>query len=63
MSDSPKQGVVDRNCKVHEVDGLYIAGSSVFPTAGHANPTLMIVSLAIRLADWLKRREFADGRA
>ena len=62
MSDSPKQGVVDRNCKVHEVDGLYIAGSSVFPTAGHANPTLMIVALAIRLADWLKRREFADGR-
>ena len=61
MSASPKQGVVDRNCKVHEVDGLYIAGSSVFPTAGHANPTLMIVSLAIRLADWLKRREFADG--
>jgi choline dehydrogenase-like flavoprotein len=63
MSDSPKQGVVDRNCKVHELEGLYIAGSSVFPTAGHANPTLMIVALAIRLADWLKRREFADGRA
>jgi len=63
MSDCPKQGVVDRNCKVHEVDGLYIAGSSVFPTAGHANPTLTIVALAIRLADWLKRHEFADGRA
>ena len=63
MSDSPKEGVVDRNCKVHEVKGLYIAGSSVFPTAGHANPTLMIVTLAIRLADWLKRHEFADKRA
>lgn len=63
MSDSPKQGVVDRNCKMHEVEGLYIAGSSVFPTAGHANPTLLIVALAIRLADWLKRREFADGHA
>jgi choline dehydrogenase-like flavoprotein len=63
MSDSPKQGVVDRNCKVHEVEGLYIAGSSVFPTAGHANPTLMIVALAIRLADWLKRHEFADKHA
>ena len=60
MSDSPKQGVVDRNCKVHEVAGLYIAGSSVFPTVGHANPTLMIVALAIRLADWLKCHEFAD---
>jgi choline dehydrogenase-like flavoprotein len=63
MSDSPKQGVVDRNCRVHEVAGLYIAGSSVFPTAGHANPTLMIVALAIRLADWLKRREFLRERA
>jgi choline dehydrogenase-like flavoprotein len=63
MSDSPKQGVVDRNCRVHGVAGLYIAGSSVFPTAGHANPTLTIVALAIRLADWLKRHEFADGRA
>jgi choline dehydrogenase-like flavoprotein len=60
MSVSPKQGVVDQNCKVHETKGLYIAGSSVFPTAGHANPTLMIVALAIRLADWLKRTEFAD---
>jgi choline dehydrogenase-like flavoprotein len=60
MSDSPKQGVVDRNCKVHLIQGLYIAGGSVFPTAGHANPTLMIVALAIRLADWLKRHEFAN---
>ena len=63
MSDSPRQGVVDRNCKVHGVGGLYIAGSSVFPTAGHANPTLMIVALAIRLADWLKRHELADDHA
>lgn len=61
MADSPQQGVVDRNCKVHGVSGLYIAGSSVFPTAGHGNPTLMIVALAIRLADWLKRNEFADA--
>ena len=60
MSDSPKRGVVDRNCKVHEVTGLYIAGSSVFPTVGHANPTLMIVALAIRLADRLKCHEFAE---
>ena len=61
MADSPKQGVVDQNCQVHGVAGLYIAGSSVFPTAGHGNPTLMIVALAIRLADWLKRNEFANA--
>lgn len=54
MSKSPETGVVDENCKVHGVTNLYIAGSSVFPTSGHANPTLMIIALAIRLADYLK---------
>jgi choline dehydrogenase-like flavoprotein len=56
MSDNPKQGVVDRNCQVHEVQGLFVSGSSVFPTSGAANPTLMIVSSALRLANWLKSR-------
>lgn len=56
MSSDPKDGVVDRNCQVHGVDGLYVAGASVFPTSGHANPTLMIVTLAFRLADHLKER-------
>ena len=54
MSADPKEGVVDSNCNVHGVEGLFIAGSSIFPTSGHANPTLMIVAMAIRLADWLK---------
>jgi choline dehydrogenase-like flavoprotein len=54
MSNDPKLGVVDSNCQVHGVAGLYVAGSSVFPTSGHANPTLMILSLAIRLADRIK---------
>lgn len=56
MSDNPKQGVVDRNCQVHGIDGLFISGSSVFPTSGAANPTLMIVANALRLADWLQAR-------
>jgi choline dehydrogenase-like flavoprotein len=54
MSDDPKLGVVNSNCRVHGVAGLYVAGASVFPTIGHANPTLMIVALAIRLADRIK---------
>ncbi len=54
MSETPESGVVDVNCKVHGLDNLYIAGSSVFPTSGHANPTLMIIALALRLADHLK---------
>ncbi len=56
MSNDPKTGVVDANCQVHDVENLYIAGASVFPTSGHANPTLMITSLALRLADHLKVR-------
>ncbi len=54
MAASPRMGVIDEACKVHGVEGLFVAGSSVFPTSGHANPTLMIVALAIRLADKLK---------
>jgi len=54
MGDNPLQSVVDRNCKVHGVDNLYIAGSSVFPTSGVSNPTLTIVALTLRLADHLR---------
>ena len=54
MSDDPTRGVVDRNCRVHGIDNLYIAGSSVFPTSGSANPTINIVALAYRLVDHLK---------
>ena len=56
MAADPRHGVVDADCQVHGVRGLYVAGSSVFPTGGHANPTLMIVALAIRLARRLRER-------
>lgn len=53
MGYTAKDSVVDTNCKVHGVDNLFIASSSVFTTNGHANPTLTIVALALRLADYL----------
>jgi hypothetical protein len=56
MHDDPRQGVVDKNCAIHGLDNLYVAGSSVFPTCGRVNPTLSIVALAIRLADYLKQK-------
>jgi choline dehydrogenase-like flavoprotein len=56
MHESPRHGVVDPDCRVQSVDNLYIAGSSVFPTSGHSNPTFTLVALAIRLADHLKRQ-------
>jgi choline dehydrogenase-like flavoprotein len=58
MSSDSRYGVVDENCRVHGVDTIFVAGSSVFPTTGHANPTLMIIALAIRLADRLKTSVF-----
>lgn len=56
MSARPEDGVVDANCRVHSVENLYLAGSSVFPTSSHANPTLLIVTLGLRLADHLKAK-------
>ena len=55
MSDGEKTGIVDVDCKAHGIDNLYIAGSSVFPTAGFVNPTSTLLALAMRLADHLKR--------
>jgi choline dehydrogenase-like flavoprotein len=55
MHADPKQGVVDADCKVHGVQNLYVAGSSVFTTNGHGNPTLTIVALSLRLADRLRK--------
>jgi choline dehydrogenase-like flavoprotein len=53
MSAVANRGVVDPDCRIHGLQNLYIAGGSVFPTSGHANPTLMILAFAIRLADHL----------
>jgi choline dehydrogenase-like flavoprotein len=53
MSDSPKTGIVNADCRTHELANLFVAGSSVFVTGGAANPTLTIVALAIRLSDHL----------
>ncbi|MFT7475071.1 MAG: choline dehydrogenase-like flavoprotein [Verrucomicrobiales bacterium] len=44
-------GVVDATCRTHEHDNLYVAGMSVFPSVGYANPTLTAMALGARLAD------------
>jgi choline dehydrogenase-like flavoprotein len=54
MHVDPKQGVVDEHCRVHGISNLFIAGPSVFPTGGYANPVLTIVALTVKLADHLK---------
>jgi choline dehydrogenase-like flavoprotein len=54
MGEDPETSVVDSDCQIHDVTGLFVAGSSVFPASGYVNPTLTIIALAIRLADHLK---------
>jgi len=54
MHVDPRQGVVNSDCRVHSVDNLFIAGSSVFPTYGASNPTLTVIALALRLADTIR---------
>lgn len=64
MASQARDGVVDPDCRVHGLDNLYCAGSSVFPTAGWAFPTFAIVALAERLAEHLQKqpaRRIAPG--
>ena len=56
MSESELSGVVDSNSKVYGMKNLFVAGASVFPTGGHANPTLTIIAMSLRLAEYLKSR-------
>ena len=56
MHYDPRRGVVDHACKVHQLDNLYIAGTSVFPTGGHSNPTFTALALSFRTCDELRRR-------
>ncbi len=56
MSHRPEDGVVDTDLQVHGVDGLYVAGTSVFPSGGAANPTLVAIATATRLARHLAER-------
>ena len=63
MHVDPSRGVVDIECRVHGTRNVYVASSSVFPTAGHAAPTITIVALAVRLARHLRTAwsEVQDG--
>jgi choline dehydrogenase-like flavoprotein len=60
MAESPETGVCNRNGEVFSVPGLFIAGAAAFPTSSFANPTLTLIALALRLADYL--RSGKEGR-
>jgi choline dehydrogenase-like flavoprotein len=52
----PATSVLDLDCKAHELDNLYVADASFFPSIGAVNPTLTIIANALRIADHLKVR-------
>ena len=54
MGDTAKDSVVDKNLKSHDIDNLYVAGSSVWRSAGISNPTHSIIMFSIRLAEHIK---------
>ncbi|MFC7209005.1 GMC family oxidoreductase [Natronoarchaeum sp. GCM10025321] len=56
MSADAENGVVDPDCRTHDLDNCWIASSSVFPTGGAMNPTLTIAALALRVADDIATR-------
>ena len=60
MATDPSLGVVDPHGRVHGVHNLYVAGSSIFPTSGIANPTLTILALTYRLGEVLHARMGSD---
>ncbi len=52
----PSTSVLDLDCKAHELDNLYVADASFFPSIGAVNPTLTIIANALRVADLIKQR-------
>jgi choline dehydrogenase-like flavoprotein len=61
MGEDPADSVVDPDGRVHALENLFLAGGSVFPTSGCANPTYTICALSIRLAAHLRRELGAGG--
>jgi len=56
MGDDPRTSVTDRDCRIHGCDNVFVAGPSLFPAYGYANPVYTIAALSLRLAEHLKTR-------
>ncbi|HAV63570.1 MAG TPA: dehydrogenase [Verrucomicrobiales bacterium] len=56
FGDDPATSALDRNCKAHEVDNLYVVDASFFPSSGAVNPALTIMANALRVGQHLIER-------
>ena len=62
FGDNPATSVLDRNCRAHEVDNLYIVDTSFFPSIGAVNPALTAMANALRVGDHIAERMGATTR-
>jgi choline dehydrogenase-like flavoprotein len=56
FGNDPETSALDRNCKAHDVDNLYVVDASFFPSSGAVNPALTIMANALRVGDHLRQR-------
>lgn len=56
FGDDPANSVLDRDCKAHELDNLYVVDTSFFVSIGAVNPSLTAIANALRVGDHLLRR-------
>jgi choline dehydrogenase-like flavoprotein len=63
FGEDPRSSALDRNCKAHDVDNLYVVDGSFFPSSGAVNPALTIMANALRVGDHLAARLGAGARA
>ncbi len=56
FGSDPSTSVLDANCKAHELDNLYVADTSIFPSIGAVNPALTAMANALRVGDHLLER-------
>jgi choline dehydrogenase-like flavoprotein len=61
MGKDPGSSVVDGNCRVHGIGNLFVNGAATFPTSSQANPTLTVVALSLRMAEYLKGQLMPDA--
>lgn len=54
MGNDVRTSVVDRNCRVHEIENLFVASTATFATSSQANPTLTLIAFSLRLASHLR---------
>jgi choline dehydrogenase-like flavoprotein len=61
MNDDPSAGVVDRDCRAHGIDNLFIADASFMPSSAACNPSLTVAANALRVSAVINRRLVASN--